>query len=174
MLQSGAGVLDGRAPVAPSVVTGDPCADCVAVLAVAGITAYVSYPHPYAVMCATGRAASLPTGTYAKVTRPVPRRRHCISDRLLSLHICTSQPYAAMRAHAADRSSGLPWCWHPRLSCLVPLRRSGAGTGASRDHPAGAAPRDVAVEQSCVVSVAGAQEGAAARRFASQSRRHAE
>jgi hypothetical protein len=40
----------------------------------------------------------------------------------------------------------------------------GRGTDASPDHPAGTGPRNVAVEQSCAVSVAGAQEGAAARR----------
>ena len=47
--------------------------------------------------------------------------------------------------------------WRPRA-----IR--GRGTDASPDHPAGTEPRNVAVEQSCAVSVAGAQEGAAARR----------
>ena len=43
--------------------------------------------------------------------------------------------------------------------------RSGAGGRTpARDHLAGTVPRNVAVEQSSAVSVAGAQEGAAARR----------
>src|SRR5437588_803577 len=53
--QSGAGVLGGHAPVAPAAVDrAIRVSTAVAVLTVAGIAAYVSYWHAYAVVCAHG------------------------------------------------------------------------------------------------------------------------
>lgn len=52
---SGAGVVDGQAPVAPAAVDrAIRVSTAVAVLTVAGIAAYVSYWHAYAVVCAHG------------------------------------------------------------------------------------------------------------------------
>jgi hypothetical protein len=48
--------------------------------------------------------------------------------------------------------------------CMETPGDPGSGTGASSESSSGTGPRDVAVEQSCVVSVAGTQEGVAARR----------
>jgi len=55
--------------------------------------------------------------------------------------------------------------------CMETRAIRGRGTDASPDHPAGTGPWNVAVEQSCAVSVAGAQEGAAARRIPTPSSR---
>jgi hypothetical protein len=55
MPRSGAGVLDGHAPVAPAAVDrAIRVSTAVAVLTVAGIAAYVSYWHAYAVVDAGG------------------------------------------------------------------------------------------------------------------------
>jgi hypothetical protein len=55
MPRSGAGVLDGRPPVAPAAVDrAIRVSTAAAVLTVAGIAAYVSYWHAYAVVCAHG------------------------------------------------------------------------------------------------------------------------
>jgi hypothetical protein len=51
--------------------------------------------------------------------------------------------------------------------CMATPGDPGPGRTPARDHPAGPGPGNVAVEQSCAVSVAGAQEGAAARRIRS-------
>lgn len=55
MPRSGAGVLEGHPPVAPAVVDrAIRVSTAIAVLTVAGIAAYVSYWHAYAVVCAHG------------------------------------------------------------------------------------------------------------------------
>jgi len=57
-----------------------------------------------------------------------------------------------------SRMAGMP------AGCMETPGNPGPGSDASPDHPAGTGPWNVAVGQSCAVSDAGAQEGAAAGR----------